>query len=199
MRADSYNCRRSCARHQGPLRIAYFGRIDRAKGPDLLVRALKMIPNALVRVDIFAIRQADGPDQVYDWLAAQAQLDPRLILHTAVAPEKVVSVMADYDLIAVPSRWLETGPLVVLEAFAAGVPVLGSNLGGIAELVRDGVDGILVAPNDAAAWAVAIDRLAENRYVIDALRARIAPPRTMDAAADDMAALYAEILTRPLQ
>ena len=48
----------------GPLKIAYFGRIDRTKGPDLLVRALKMIPKARVRVDIFAIRQAAGPDQV---------------------------------------------------------------------------------------------------------------------------------------
>jgi glycosyltransferase involved in cell wall biosynthesis len=185
-------------RGQGwPLKIAYFGRIDRAKGPDLLARALKMIPKALVQVDIFAIRQAAGPDQVYDWLAAHAQQDPRLILRTAVAPDKVVGVMADYDLIAVPSRLLETGPLVALEAFAAGVPVLGANLGGIAELVRDGVDGILVAPDDAAAWAATIRRLAEDRHVIDALRARIAAPRTMDAAADDMATLYARILQAP--
>ena len=144
------------------------------------------------------VRPTD-PIQVYDWLAVQAEQDPRLMLRTTVVPEKVVSVMAEYDLIAVPSRLLETGPLVVLEAFAAGVPVLGSNLGGIAELVRDGVDGILVAPNDAAAWAAAIGRLVEDRNAIDALRCRIAPPRTMDAAASDMAALYAEILTRPLQ
>jgi glycosyltransferase involved in cell wall biosynthesis len=181
----------------GPLKIAYFGRIDRAKGPDLLVRALKMIPKARVQVDIFAIRQAAGPDQLYDWFAAQVQRDPRLTLRTAVAPDKVVGVMADYDLIAVPSRWLETGPLVALEAFAAGIPVLGANLGGITELVRDGVDGILVAPDDAAAWAATIKRLAEDRHVIDALRARIAPPRTMHAVADDMATVYARILARP--
>ncbi len=183
-------------RQAGPLRIAYFGRIDRAKGPDLLVRALKMIPKALVQIDFFAIRQGAGPDQVYDWLAAQVQQDPRLTLRAAVAPDKVIGMMADYGLIAVPSRWLETGPLVALEAFAAGVPVLGANLGGIAELVRDGIDGILIPPDDAAAWAVTISRLAEERHVIDALRARIAPPRTMDAVADDMARLYAQILSR---
>jgi glycosyltransferase involved in cell wall biosynthesis len=181
----------------GPLKIAYFGRLDRAKGPDLLASALKMIPKALVHVDIYAIRQTGGPDQVYDWLAAQAREDPRLTLRTDIAPEKVVGVMADYDLIAVPSRCLETGPLVALEAFGAGVPVLGANLGGIAELVRDGVDGILVPPDDAAAWAATIRRLAEDRHVIEALRVRIPPPRTMDAAADDMATLYARILPRP--
>jgi len=87
---------------------------------------------------------------------------------------------------------------VVFEAFAAGIPVLGANLGGIAELVRDGVDGILVAPDDAAAWAAAIERLAEDRRAIDELRARIAPPRTMEAVADDMATLYARMLACPL-
>jgi glycosyltransferase involved in cell wall biosynthesis len=182
----------------GSLRIAYFGRIDRSKGPDLLARALKMIPTALVEVDIFGVRQAAGPDEVYDWLMAQAQQDPRLTLRTAVAPEEVVGVMADYDLIAVPSRGLETGPLVVFEAFAAAVPVLGANLGGIAELVSDGVDGILVAPDDAAAWAVAIERLVEDRRAIDELRGRIAPPRSMDAVAGDMATLYARMLGCPL-
>jgi glycosyltransferase involved in cell wall biosynthesis len=182
---------------RGPLRIAYFGRIDRAKGPDLLARALKIIPKAPVQIDIFAIRQSAGPDQICDWLAAQAQQDPRLTLRTAVAPDKVVGVMAEYDLVAIPSRWLETGPLVALEAFAAGVPVLGADLGGITELVRDGIDGILVAPDDAAAWAATISRLAEDRRVIDALRTRIAPPRIMDAAADDMARLYARILSCP--
>jgi glycosyltransferase involved in cell wall biosynthesis len=178
----------------GPLKIAYFGRIDRGKGPDLLARALKLIPNAPAQIDIFAVRQSAGPDQTYDWLSAQARHDPRLTLRAPIAPDKVIGTMADYDLIAVPSRGFETGPLVVLEAFAAGVPVLGANLGGIAELVRDGVDGILVAPDDAAAWAAMIRRLAEDRDVIDALRARIVPPRTMDAAAEDMATLYARIL-----
>ena len=88
-----------------------------------------------------------------------------MTLRTAIAPDEVIGLMADYDLIAVPSRWLETGPLVALEAFAAGVPVLGANLGGIAELVRDGVDGVLVAADDPAAWAAAIERLVQDRHV----------------------------------
>ena len=167
-----------------------------AKGPDLLGRALKLIPKAPVQVDVFAIRQLGGPDQVYDWLAAYAGQDSRLSLRTAIAAGAVIGTMAEYDLIAVPSRWLETGPLVVLEAFAAGVPVLGANLGGIAELVRDGVDGVLVAVDDPTAWAAAIERLVEDRRAIDALRAHITPPRTMSAAAEDMAALYARILPR---
>jgi glycosyltransferase involved in cell wall biosynthesis len=181
-----------------PLKIAYFGRIDRTKGPDLLVRALKIIPGTNVRIDIFAICQHAAPDRDYEWLETQARRDQRVNLCASVAPDKVIGLMTEYDLIAVPSRWMETGPLVAFEAFAAGVPVLGANLGGIAELVRDGVDGILVAPDDSAAWAATIRRLADDRHVIDRLRAGITPPRTMDEAADEMAKLYARILPRPL-
>jgi glycosyltransferase involved in cell wall biosynthesis len=181
----------------GLLKIAYFGRIDRTKGPDLLIRALKIIPGANVLIDIFAIRQSVDPDRDYEWLEAQAQRDRRVHLRASISPEKVIGLMTEYDLIAVPSRWLETGPLVALEAFAAGVPVLGANLGGIAELVHDGVDGILVAPDDPVAWAATIRWLADDRHVIDRLRAGIAPPRTMDGAADDMAKLYARLLPRP--
>jgi glycosyltransferase involved in cell wall biosynthesis len=181
-----------------PLKIAYFGRIDHSKGPDLLVRALKIIPGANVRIDIFAIRQSAADNRYYEWLETQARQDRRVNLRASISPDKVIGLMTEYDLIAVPSRWLETGPLVALEAFAAGVPVLGANLGGIAELVRDGIDGILVAPNDPVAWAATISRLANDQHVINRLRAGIEPPRTMDRAADDMAKLYARIHPRPL-
>jgi glycosyltransferase involved in cell wall biosynthesis len=185
---------RATGGQRGLLRIAYFGRIDCAKGPDLLVRGLKLIPKAPVQVDIYAVRQNGGPDQVYDWLAAQAHLDSRLTLRAAVAPDEVIGVMAEYDLIAVPSRWLETGPLVVLEAFAAGVPVLGADLGGIAELVRSGVDGFLVPADDAAAWAAAIVRFVDNPHLVCEMRARIRMPRTMDAVVDDMAMIYSAVV-----
>jgi glycosyltransferase involved in cell wall biosynthesis len=183
-------------REDGPLRIAYFGRLDRAKGLDILVHALKVIPEARVNVDIFAIRQARGLSREDEWLAAQAQQDRRLGLHPAVAPDRVIGIMADYDLIAIPSRWLETGPLVALEAFAAGVPVLGADLGGIAELVRDGVDGVLVAPDDPSAWAAAIARLTGNPHIVRELRSNVTAPRSMEAVTDDMATVYSAFATQ---
>src|SRR5262249_29413820 len=91
-------------------------------------------------------------------------------------------------------RWLETGPLVALEAFAAGVPVLGADLGGIAELVRSGVDGFLVPPDDAAGWAAAIARFARNRHLVREMRGRIAPPRSMQAEADEMMKVYSAVV-----
>ncbi len=74
--------------------------------------------------------------------------------------------MQRYDVLAVPSQWLETGPLVVMEAFAAGVPVLGSNLGGIGELVTSGVDGLLVEPASIVAWRTALEALCRDRELL---------------------------------
>jgi glycosyltransferase involved in cell wall biosynthesis len=182
------------ARSSGPLRIAYFGRIDRTKGPDLLAEALALAPAADVCIDVYGIDQSGAAGPVHERLRRQAAADPRLQLRPPLAQAHVPAAMAGYDLVAVPSRWLETGPLVVLEAFAAGVPVLGAMLGGIAELVADGVDGVLVAPGDPAAWAEAMVRLAADRPRVEALQAGVRPPRTMDAAAADMAALYDRLL-----
>ena len=106
----------------------------------------------------------------------------------------VGEVMAQYDFVVVPSRWLETGPLVVYEAFASGTPVLGSRLGGIAELVTDGVDGILANADDPGNWAIALAELAGDLTRVDRLRAGIRPPRTMTDVATEMAQHYSRLL-----
>jgi glycosyltransferase involved in cell wall biosynthesis len=181
------------SREEGePLRMAYFGRIDPAKGADLLVRAVAAIPHAQVTLDLFAILPP-GPSAPRTQLESWVARDRRLTLRPPVAPDAVHDIMSGYDLIAIPSRGFETGPLVALEAFAAGVPVLGSDLGGIAESVRNGVDGILVRPDDVDAWAATILRLAGNRTQVRDLRANIRPPRSMDQVAGEMAKIYAKL------
>jgi glycosyltransferase involved in cell wall biosynthesis len=175
-----------------PLRLGYFGRLDPAKGVDILVEALARIPDAAVTLDIYGIHQA-GCEVYAARLARVAAADGRISLRPALSPGAVDTTMRGCDLVAIPSRCLETGPLVVLEAFAAGTPVIGSRLGGIAELVRDEVDGVLVAPDDPDAWAAAIAGLAAAPDRFAALRARIRPPRTMREVAAEIAPIYREL------
>lgn len=171
-------------------RIAFFGRLDPTKGLDILVSALRQRPTADVRLDVYAINQAVSYDGSHHTSATTLATDSRVRFCSPVPPESVVDVMSDYDFVAVPSRWLETGPLVALEAFAARVPILGANLGGISELVRDGVNGLLVPPNDTEAWAKVLDLVASRPKLSDELRRGIQEPRTMDDVARDMSGLY---------
>jgi glycosyltransferase involved in cell wall biosynthesis len=102
--------------------------------------------------------------------------------------------MKEYDLLAVPSQWLETGPMVVLEAFAASIPVMGSNLGGIAELVQDNVNGILVEASSINAWANELEQLCDHRDNLEQLKSGISPPQMMKVVAEKMNVLYRNIL-----
>jgi glycosyltransferase involved in cell wall biosynthesis len=76
--------------------------------------------------------------------------------------ETLGSLIAGASCIVVPSVWPENCPMIVLEALRAGVPVVASRIGGIPELVEDGMTGILVPPGDAEALARAIRRCLNN-------------------------------------
>jgi glycosyltransferase involved in cell wall biosynthesis len=177
----------------GAVRIGYFGRLDPTKGIDLLIEALRRAPDARVRLAIYGVLQP-GSEAYAAQLTAAAAADHRLSMKAALPADMVIDAMRGCDFVVVPSRLLETGPLVALESFAAGTPVLGARLGGIAELVTDGVDGMLVAPDDPAAWSLAIAELAGNTDRVLRLRAGVRPPRTMDDVAREMAALYRAML-----
>ncbi|MBV8713460.1 MAG: glycosyltransferase [Chloroflexi bacterium] len=179
-----------CKRVEDPLRIAFFGRLHPTKGVDTLVRAITGLPAARLELDVFGI---DGDSRYAASLREIAQQDSRIRFCDAVGSDAVPRILAEYDVLAVPSRWLETGPLVVLEAFAAGVPVIGSNLGGIAELVTDGVDGLLVETDSVAAWQGALTTLETDSPMLRQLRAGVRPPRSMSSVADDMLAVYDQV------
>jgi len=178
-----------------PLRIAFLGRLDSTKGVEVLILALLSIPQAPLQLDIYGVVQGEAGLRHERQLVRLAATDRRIQFHAPVPRDEVMSTLCNYDLLAVPSQWLETGPLVILEAFAAGVPVIGSRLGGIAELVRDGVDGILVQPADVECWSRAFRRLSEDASAIEALRRNVRPPRRMATVAKEMAALYRQVLS----
>jgi glycosyltransferase involved in cell wall biosynthesis len=178
----------------GRLRVAHVGRLDPAKGTRLLVQALRQIPGAPIDLDIFGVVQSDANAALRSQLLHDIDGDARIRLHPAMAHGDLVDRLGGYDLVAVPSQWLETGPLVVLEAAAAGVPVLGSDLGGLADKVVDGVDGLLVRPYDATeAWRAALQRCASDAALLARLRRGIRPPRSMADVAAEMAAVYARL------
>ncbi len=174
---------------QPTLKIAFLGRLDPTKGIHILIAAMLGVPDLPIKLDIYGISQSAG-NATYQQELQMAANDPRIDFKPAVPAEQVTATLADYDLLAVPSQWLETGPMVVLEAFAAGIPVIGSNLGGIAELVQSEVNGILVEPASVAAWSQALQRLCQNKDLLTRLSAGIQPPQTMETVASQMLSIY---------
>lgn len=174
------------------LRIAFLGRLDPTKGATVLVDGVCGQPQLSLELDLYGLPAGSPFEESI--LRERVAQDARIRILPPVSPQEARELLVQYDLIAVPSQWLETGPLVVLEAQAAGLPVLGSNLGGIAHRVRHRVDGWLVDDfRDPAAWGWALQRLVEDPDLLQGLRAGVVPPRSMRAVAQDMAALYRQL------
>jgi len=175
-------------RASGPLRFGFLGGIQAHKGAHVLLEA-------------FARRRADatlsirgGPTRggYVDFVRARAR-EVGADFEGACAPERVPAYLASIDVLVVPSIWPENAPFVVREAFAAGRPVLASDVGAMRESVRDGVDGLLVAPGDAPALSAALDRLARERGLVARLAAGIEPVRTIDDETSQLTQRYAAL------
>lgn len=145
-------------------------RADAVKGVAYLLRAfdaaLKSLPQAAMRPVLVYI--GDGP-QRNELEEIRNRLDSRDDIFFVGYRADASSLLADATICVVPSLWQDAFPLGVLEAMAAGKPVIATNVGGIPEMIDDGVTGLLVPPADEQALAGALGCLLTN----SALSARL--------------------------
>ena len=173
------------------LNVAFVGRCDRVKGIDVLIDAVKGLPDsAPIRVHFFG-PYWDGP--CGELMRKKISGDDRFEEPFLLSPGEVVGMLLQMDVCVVPSLWMETGPLVILEAFEAGIPVFGSRLGGIAEQVRDGVDGYLFEPGNSGELAELLRRSIEVPSFLETLRQGLQKPRQARDVATDMTRLYSAV------
>ena len=165
-----------------------------------LARQLRRLHHQLLRPLLAAPGQQAvapaGADPVHRGRAALAGLrrlvggDTRVTFGGEVSGEAVPALLGTWDLLCCPSRSLEGGPTVALEAFAVGTPVVGSRIGGLAELVTERT-GALVPAGDVFALRDLLARIASSPAdTIDLWRAAIGPVRTMDDVTEDYLEMY---------
>ena len=144
----------------GAFRLACVGQLQPAKGYHLLLEALAALAAAGRAVTLTIV--GDGPDR--DALLAHAgrlALGQRVAFVGALNQEGVRKVYACTDAFVLAS-FAEGVPVVLMEAMAAGVPCVATRITGIPELIRDGVDGLLVTPSSVDELAHAIGRLIDE-------------------------------------
>ena len=173
--------------------IGYLGRYDAIKGVHDLARAAASLPrDAAVRVEFRGPVRSVAEHAVLGELRDLTADTPRITFADAVPDADALKVLAGYDVLCCPSVCLEGGPTVAIEAHAVGTPVIGTRIGGLDELVTDGLNGSLVTPGDWRALAGVLAALADDHSgTIDRWRRRLPPARTMDQVAADYLAVYA--------
>jgi glycosyltransferase involved in cell wall biosynthesis len=132
--------------------IVYAGRLSHEKGVDVLVEAVARLGDG--QLDVVG----DGPERTRLEALAATRAPGRVRFHGRVPRERVLQLLRAGAVAAMPSRCHDNQPMAVLEAFACGVPVVATSLGGLPELV-DGGCGEVVPPEDPDAMATVLGRL----------------------------------------
>ncbi|MEV6927299.1 glycosyltransferase [Dactylosporangium sp. NPDC051485] len=149
--------RRAAEERAGPVRLLFVGRLDNYKGVQQLIAALRGMPELDVLLDI----AGDGvlTPTVADFAAA----DPRVTFHGPAEGAQRHELYRRADALLCPSTWVETFGFVVLEAYAAGLPVIASRIGALPDSVIDGRTGLMVEPGSVPQLAAAMRSLADRK------------------------------------
>lgn len=148
-----------------PIRMGFVGTLVWHKGLHVLLEAARQLPAGAWEIEAWG-----ALDTFPDYTASLRTLAAGMPVHFrgAFPNQQAADVYARFDLLVVPSLWPENSPLVVHEAFMAGVPVVAADIGGIPELIHDGVNGVLYDAHSASSLADALrglvlrpDRLAD--------------------------------------
>jgi starch synthase len=151
--------------------ILWASRIDPIKGLHVLLKSLKYIDRP-IHLAILGVRNNDFHDyfeEISRMVDQEIKAGKHKITFTqSITGDDLIPWYQKASLFAIPYTADPVFPLVNLEALACGTPIVSSRVGGVAELIEDEVNGLLVPPNDPAELSKAITRMLED----DALRKR---------------------------
>jgi glycosyltransferase involved in cell wall biosynthesis len=174
-----------------PVRFGFLGHLGPAKGSHLIVESARSIDpgQALFLLygggDVYAAKE----------LPQLSRTLPHIRYHGPYRRHELQTILDDLDVLVVPSIWEETLGLVAMEGLAAGVPVLAARIGGIPDIVYDGVNGLLFSPGDVAALSERIRYLLEEPgRIVGLSRGTRGTVASMEAHAETLLELYRGLL-----
>lgn len=176
-------------------RFGYFGQLTPVKGVEVLLRAFHKVaranPKRRVRLTLYGGFNAS--DKYRKHLQTLARGIPEIVFAGRYDHRQTLALMRQLDAIVVPSQWYENTPRVIFEAFAAQTVVIATNVGGIAEVVHDGENGLLFERGDVAALARQMNRLIEEPELAAEIRSRVVRVRPVDEAMNEIMRVYTRL------
>jgi glycosyltransferase involved in cell wall biosynthesis len=137
--------------------MLYVGRVEEYKGVAVLARAFKRANR-----DNLSLHIAGSGDFMKNMQAEFKSCD-NLKFYGWVSGAEKEELFLNSDVCVLPSTWYDNAPLVILEAYKYGLPVIGSRIGGIPEMVREGETGFLFAPGDEKGLAALLQDLSKEQ------------------------------------
>ena len=140
------------------LNFGFMGRVIPTKGIKVLIEAFKELPHTTLNI--------------YGHIGAQKRFleTNNIIFKGAYDNNKINQVLNDIDVLIVPSIWYENAPLVIQEAFLAGVAVITSNIGGMSELVKNNINGYTFEVGNAKSLQQVVEKIIDNPTTLNSLQ-----------------------------
>jgi glycosyltransferase involved in cell wall biosynthesis len=181
----------------GTLRLLFMGRVAREKGVFDAIEATRMLREKGIDVMLAVAGTGDDLEEAKA-LAASHDLGGAVEFLGYVAGAEKVKAYGASDVLLFPTYWDEGFPYVLLEAMAAGLPIISTTYGVMPSLVRDGVNGYLVAPRDQQALAEKVETFVRNPGLLAEMgkgnRLLVEERYGVEAAAKAYGDLYDELL-----
>jgi glycosyltransferase involved in cell wall biosynthesis len=171
--------------------FGFIGTLAPHKGVHILVDAMKRMPRDGCRLLIF------GSDTYFrDYGSMLRELSEGLDITFCgeMDRERIGQAFAAIDCLVMPSLWLENSPVVIQESFAAGVPVIASGQGGMAELIEDGRSGRLFPAGDVEALAGHMKSVLQNPTTLRTWSVSMDPPRSIEDDAAGIEEYYNQLI-----
>ncbi len=177
--------------YDGPLKLIFLGRINKFKGLHLLIDAIKDIDPLSIQLSIFG----NSDDLHYESsLKIHTTSNKNISWYGKLNQEDVVSTLQEHDVLCLCSTFSEMSPLVIQEAFAAGLPVIASNVYGNAEQISHNHNGLLFGINNVNELRVQIMRCINEPLLLLDLTKNIKPPRSFKEVGKEYIDLYKNLM-----
>jgi glycosyltransferase involved in cell wall biosynthesis len=175
------------------VRFGFVGSLVWYKGTELLLRAMKQLDGERAVLNVYGDFR---PDQDEHHAALERLAGGNVRFKGCFDNQRLSEVYAEIDVLVVPSVWFENSPITIHEAFMTRTPVVASDIGGMAEYVRDGRDGLHFRADDAQDLTRVLRRFLHEPGLIEELSGDFLPVKTIEENAREMEYRYRGLCCR---
>lgn len=169
------------------LKLVFAGRIHPAKGIDLMLQALQSLPEEKVELSIYGKEEENEYNR---YCRSLSNGKKNIHWRGLLSRDKLLPTFRQHDMLCLASAFSEMSPLVIQEAFAAGIPVLASEVYGNAELIFPGENGLLFPFKSMEGFREQVQRLISEKELLPQLKSRIKPPLSFDTIGEQYISVY---------
>ena len=194
MRTDHVQALEKRPDPEGRVRFGFVGSLVWYKGGETMVRAMRELPAERAVLNVYGSWDPEG-DEHHAELARLAEGAP-VEFKGRFDNARLSEVYAEIDVLVVPSIWFENSPITIHEAYLTRTPVLASDIGGMAEFVRDGVDGLHFEVGNATDLAAKMKRFLEEPHLVEELSQDFMPIKTIEMNGEELEFRYRGLCCR---